>query len=372
MLLDTDLNVRSRQQRNRLPWRGQFTPNLVDNLINDLTDARHVILDPFCGSGTVLQRGAKAGFQTVIGYDINPAAVILSRTNEFINMDVYERLRLVSMATDIIGDNYLLSVDDILSQLLAVNELKSVSQLLICLSANSDSEEISLSQLKKSLNKATKVLSELPYNKLVKVIVEQRDCRFTSLPESHCDIVITSPPYINVFNYHQNHRKKIERYLGEKPLSIAPSEIGSNRKFRQNRFKTAIQYIKDMYLFTSEMHRVVKDDGIITAVVGKESRIMGVPFYNGLILHDLLTSSGAFKEIASKSRSFTNMYGEDIEEQVLVFRIDKNNLHYDFSKEIIEKHFMLALTNCKESEKPMIEEALEQLSNIPTSQNYVA
>ena len=43
------------------------------------------------------------------------------------------------------------------------------------------------------------------------------------------DLVITSPPYINVFNYHQNHRAIIE-LLNYKILDIANSEFGRIEK----------------------------------------------------------------------------------------------------------------------------------------------
>src|SRR2546422_11321437 len=51
---------------------------------------------------------------------------------------------------------------------------------------------------------------------------------------SEVSVILTSPPYINVFNYHQNHRAILET-LGWNVLKVAESEIGSNRKNRANR-----------------------------------------------------------------------------------------------------------------------------------------
>ncbi len=61
------------------------------------------------------------------------------------------------------------------------------------------------------------------------------------MQENQIDFVITSPPYINVFNYHQNYRQSAE-ILGWDLLKIAKSEIGSNRANRGNRFYTIIQF----------------------------------------------------------------------------------------------------------------------------------
>ncbi|MEP9412025.1 MAG: hypothetical protein HRF42_11640 [Candidatus Brocadia sp.] len=49
------------------------------------------------------------------------------------------------------------------------------------------------------------------------------------------DLIITIPPYINVFNYHRNYRSIMD-ILGFDILKVAASEIGSNRKNRGNRF----------------------------------------------------------------------------------------------------------------------------------------
>ncbi|HHQ6001907.1 TPA: DNA methyltransferase, partial [Morganella morganii] len=91
------------------------------------------------------------------------------------------------------------------------------------------------------------------------------DARFTSLPDKSIDAVITSPPYINVFNYHQNYRPAIE-LLNWKPLDAAKSEIGANRKFRQNRFLTVVQYAIDMGMTLNELVRITRDNAKIIMV----------------------------------------------------------------------------------------------------------
>lgn len=54
------------------------------------------------------------------------------------------------------------------------------------------------------------------------------DGRFPN-PAIPFGLVLTSPPYINVYNYHQQYRASAEA-LGWDLLEVAKTEIGSNRK----------------------------------------------------------------------------------------------------------------------------------------------
>lgn len=87
-------------------------------------------------------------------------------------------------------------------------------------------------------------IENLPKSKKI-IKCYQSDARKTPLANESVDFVITSPPYINVFNYHQNYRKSVEK-IGLDVLHVARSEIGANRKFRQNRFLTVVQYCMDL------------------------------------------------------------------------------------------------------------------------------
>lgn len=66
--------------------------------------------------------------------------------------------------------------------------------------------------------------------------------------------------------------------LGWFPLNAAKSEIGANRKFRQNRFLTVIQYAQDLGQTLDELARVMKPEAIGVMVVGRESKVLGKSF----------------------------------------------------------------------------------------------
>ena len=134
-------------------------------------------------------------------------------------------------------------------------------------------------------------------------------------------LVITSPPYINVFNYHQNHRAIVE-LLGWDMLRVARSEIGSNRRNRGNGFRTVIQYCLDMSQFLNAMSMAIRQGGILVLIVGRESNVRGVPFYNGRIIRDLLQLHPCFTRLGHYERHFINRFGLKIHEDILVTKRD--------------------------------------------------
>ncbi len=59
---------------------GMMPPKLAKMMLN-LADDRGIILDPFCGSGTILLMAAEIGFQKIIGSDISEKAIEDSQEN---------------------------------------------------------------------------------------------------------------------------------------------------------------------------------------------------------------------------------------------------------------------------------------------------
>jgi hypothetical protein len=106
--------------------------------------------------------------------------------------------------------------------------------------------------------------------------------------------------------------------LGVDVLEVAKSEFGSNRKNRGNRFLTVVQYCLDLYAALIELRRVIKTSGRVIFVVGRESRVLGVPFQNGSLVASLAEMTG-FKLGLRQERKFMNMFGDLIYEDILHF-----------------------------------------------------
>jgi ubiquinone/menaquinone biosynthesis C-methylase UbiE len=175
-----------------------------------------------------------------------------------------------------------------------------------------------------------KMMDDLPLsNKNIKSLLS--DCRCIPLEDNRIDFVVTSPPYINVFNYHQNYRKSAE-LLGWDLLKIAKSEIGANRANRVNRFYTVVQYCLDIAETLKEISRVSKKDARIVFVVGYESKVLGVPFYNADIIEKIGIKSGMYAKVLRQKREFKNRFGKIIREDLINFC----NLKIECTEEIID------------------------------------
>lgn len=79
------LNIEDKKRSNIFSWRGQFSPQLIENLLFYYCPRNSTVLDPFSGSGTVLYEAGCLGLEA-FGCEINPAAWILSKTYELMSV----------------------------------------------------------------------------------------------------------------------------------------------------------------------------------------------------------------------------------------------------------------------------------------------
>ena len=95
------LNVAEKTRSNLFSWRGQFTPQFVDYLLETFASPGQVVLDPFCGSGTVLQEAASHRVLG-IGLEINPAAYAMAKFFALSGLGASGRRRLIRDAQDVL------------------------------------------------------------------------------------------------------------------------------------------------------------------------------------------------------------------------------------------------------------------------------
>ena len=319
-LLDIDQKTRT----SVLPWRGQFSPQLVEYFIRKNAPHAGVILDPFSGSGTVLYEAAALGHQA-IARDINPAAIALAKASSICAVQKPERAAILDEVEAFANDlkRHASQQDSDLSVNFAaelfqgkLSEFTSpdVVQAFL-MSAFGDNTELKLKAISRAVNTTQRLVLGAPETDQ-RLSVDVGDARDLGLDSDSVDYLITSPPYINVFNYHQNYRPIIQA-LGHTPLSAARAEIGANRKFRMNRFITVAQYCIDIALFFGEASQILRDGCAMTIVMGRESNVRGVSFKNGALVA-AIASDGLGGEISSwNERSFLNRFGATIYEDVL-------------------------------------------------------
>lgn len=333
------LNITEKKRSNLFSWRGQFSPQLVEAIFEAYCLPDSIVLDPFSGSGTVLLEAVDFSVEAY-GVEINPAAWILSKTYEFIN--IADRRNTINQVQQYLNHEFpfqiLTDTDKLVENFEEkVNQIKNIlnedaeilfNALIILLDVAKN--KITNNFVQSKFFELARTINDLPLSKnKIKALLS--DCRCIPLPDNKIDFVITSPPYINVFNYHQNYRTSAE-ILGWDLLKIAKSEIGANRANRANRFYTVVQYCLDIAEALKEISRVSQKDARIIFVVGYESKVLGVPFYNADIIERIAVKSGMYAKALRQKRKFKNKFGKIIREDL----INLYNLKFECTREYID------------------------------------
>ena len=328
------LNLEDRQRTNPFPWRGQFSPQLVERLISAFGPREGAVWDSFAGVGTTLWEAARQNLDAA-GTEINPAAFTMAESVHFVSLSASARRSAVQAAKKILDG--LLGEPSIgpLFQLPELNPSSSAPSaarklVIRIMSGSGTPERIILSNvLLRSLNAEASPSSEVIHREFdiyANAVLDlplsahqpkvfHADARRAPLEDGSINLIITSPPYINVFNYHQNGRRAMEA-LGWDVLRVARSEFGANRKHRGNRFLTVIQYALDMAEWLREARRVLTLNARVIIIVGRESTVRGVAFRNGELLAAIAEAYG-FELIMRQERRFVTRFGEDIAEDIL-------------------------------------------------------
>lgn len=375
----TSLNIENKTRSNLFTWNGQFSPQLIEVLLDTYANSGDLVVDPFLGSGTVLYECARQGINAY-GIELNPSAFHMAKIYEMVNIDFFTRHEILNQIDGII--EILIeepNESDIIKKF--INEIKNqedpiFKNILFALIILMDlyKNEITPTLVNKKWKSLRKIIIELPYDTHF-IKAENGDARHLNLKDNSADLIITSPPYINVLNYHQKYRKSVEA-LGYDVLKIAKSEFGSNRKNRQNRFLTVVQYTIDLALALKEASRVCKSDSRMIYIVGRESTILGYSFCNSEILLKIAENIFNLRLDMRQERHFTNRYGQDIYEDILHFRNIKTvgKLTED---QIIEKAKSLAvdilLEQCKQPDmgkKFLLISAIEKAPEVNKSEDY--
>lgn len=382
------LNITHKVRSNPLRWSGQFSPQLVQVLLSNYATPHSVIFDPFLGSGTVLLEAGINGL-SASGTEINPAAVTLARTYGMINVPLKLRRLHLNRVSKLLQDHFLDSLPlfggtvgyskaktptEIKSALIELShsveeELQSqlIKTLIVLLDFSKS--DLSRDKLFKSWAKLSQLVTRFPFSRQ-NLNIFHADARRTPFPDSSVDLVITSPPYINVFNYHQQYRSSMEA-LSWDVLRVAKSEIGSNRKHRGNRFLTVIQFCLDIAQTLNEIVRVCISSGRVIFVVGRESKVLRTTFFNGEMVTEIAHRALGFDLMLRQERVFKNRFGQHIFEDILHFSPPSNGAcPQDFltiARQIAQEVLQGASAEVPPQSKKAISDALSKIIKIKPS-----
>jgi len=323
-IAQADLNIKNRSRTNLFSWNGQFSPQFVEALLEQYSDGESVVLDPFAGSGTTVYESARKGI-AAYGVELNPSAYYMAKLYELCQSDKNKREQIVSTVGKEVDAclfcNDSISILASRFQMEPHSEIGTTLALLIVL-LDVFNNDVTPQLLFEKWNRLKDIICHLPMTER-KVKVNLGDARHLPFGDDSASIVLTSPPYINVFNYHQNYRRSVEA-LGFDVLEIAKREFGSNRKHRGNRLYTVVQYCIDMALALQELTRVCVDGARMMLVVGRESRVLGYSFFNSELIFKICEDALGLPFILRQERVFKNKFGRMIYEDIIHFENRKN------------------------------------------------
>ena len=329
----SELNIDGKTRSNLFAWNGQFSPQFIETLLSYYAKDGFFVVDPFVGSGTVLSECARKGLRSY-GIELNASAYYMAKTYEIAYLSIEERTEIITAIDSLLKSikNEQNIIPSILSYIKKFNNVQRniLSTLIILMDVFNN--EVSFELLNKKWLNLQTIIQNIPFS-VSRISVERGDSRHLGIDDDCADMLITSPPYINVFNYHQKYRRSVE-YLGYDVLSIAKSEFGSNRKNRGNRFLTVIQYCIDMALSIKEAIRVCKPKARMIYIVGRESSVLGYSFCNSELIYNIATQIFNMELIIRQERAFKNRFGQIIYEDILSFE-NPNDIFIEDS-EIIE------------------------------------
>lgn len=371
------LNIEDKSRSNLFAWRGQFSPQLIECLLDAYCLLESVVLDPFAGSGTVLLESAMKSLRT-FGFEVNPAAWCFSKLYEFANIPPEDRERPIvelrrRIETEfpiILFSDQTLSPEDVQERIIRIGKSIGDKAKILCnaliILLDIYNNRLSNDMVQSKLIALAQLVRRLPYS-TAEIKADLQDARSLPLADQSIDFVITSPPYINVFNYHQNYRRSVE-VLGWDLLRVARSEIGSNRANRGNRFYTVVQYCIDMANVLQELARVLKPHARAVFIVGYESRVLGAPFHNAEIVDAIASELKMFSTVLRQQRVFTNRFGQAIREDILNLtreaHIGGSNLPLAVGRRVAEDVFRRAVDQTPKKNQASLMDALSSLSRI--------
>lgn len=375
LIVQSALDINNKVRSNLFAWNGQFSPQFVEVLLTNFADSSDVVVDPFAGSGTTLCEAARKGI-CAYGMELNASAYHMAKIYELANKTIAERAEIVSdidsLLTEVTDTDDILPIITSSIQLMKDTPIADVLSTLVVL-LDLFNNELSIALMQKKWGLLKKIILEVPVSDK-EIRVDMGDARQLNLTPNTATLLITSPPYINVFNYHQKYRRSVEA-LGYDVLTIAKNEFGSNRKNRGNRLLTVIQYCIDMSLSLKEAVRVCQPNSRMIYVVGRESNVLGYSFCNSELIYNIATEIFELPFLLRQERVFKNRFGQMIFEDILHFENDKKNLLLD-DEVIVERARSIATRMLKEKADMMPEskniefifEAIEKAGKVNKSE----
>ena len=274
------------------PYPAKFPPQLPAQIIELLSSEGEMVWDPFGGSGTTALEAVLSN-RSCISTDINPIGSIVgkAKTTALCSEDeielnrLAERIEYYSKNTNALVEYFedhaeelefeipkIPNIDKWFSSSVTC-ELAFIKNLIRKELTRGAAITVAKASLSKIITRVSNQENETTYRavpreikngeaidaflkdlrsnylkiKSLSAIVGYRACRFITtdvmqpmvgiskmIQEGEVDLIVTSPPYPNAFDYHLYHRFRIY-WLDGDPVSIGKAEIGSHLKYQKGK-----------------------------------------------------------------------------------------------------------------------------------------
>ena len=103
-------------------------------------------------------------------------------------------------------------------------------------------------------------------------------------------------------------------------------------------------------------------------IVGRESRVRRVPFYNGKIVHQIIENISSYSIIKNAEREFNNKFGNKIIEDILIFKKNNNKIQRKYvGRNIAKHHLEKSLNSAEPKVKQDIYDAIDYIDLVNPS-----
>ena len=270
------------------PYIGRIKPAFAHWLIKTTTHLDDVVLDPFCGIGTVPLEADLLG-RHAIGFDLNDYAVTITnakfdrRTLEN-NLTWLDNIKLkpkkvkLSLISDYIKQFYhpktlqeIISLRDaiirdkrdfLLGCLIGIihghrpQYLSAWTGYIIPFSSRSKPE---YREVIPRMKMKTKRMYKTGISKSNHKMIKKRNSAKTRLKNNSVDVVISSPPYYDTIDYVTSNRLR---------LAFLDIHDDSATKLKKKLIQQNRTYLKEMEVVGMEMHRILKPNSLCVFVLG--------------------------------------------------------------------------------------------------------
>ncbi len=335
-------------------YPARMHPLTAARLVEAFVPRGGTVLDPFCGSGTVLIEAMRAG-RNAVGTDLNPLAAELADAKTYVRTpeetaalaasaklvvaftEVRRRARAGATRrfgpedTEAFDPHVLLELDGLRHGIRTlVPSVDTQRDLLLVLSAilvkvsrkESDTSvaeapkriaagyagRLFLKKTEELVDRLAELEASLPSPRTSARVAIDDATTLATLEEGSVDAVVTSPPYVATYDYLAHHALRL-RWLGLDASAFAAGEMGSRRAYAPLSPRDAWdRWARELHAMLLAVGRVTRRGGAVVLVMA-DSAVANEPLPADAIVAEVARGTRLYP-VAGASQARPHFHGE--------------------------------------------------------------